>query len=199
MCIRDRSWALHFHHFPRWPTQKTESCISVPLGLWFPMNLICFFGDFTKFNSFYMQIIRVFDRGSHFPLFWLGPPEYLHFPLSTGFQWFSRNLSPQPPWKKISCRTRHCQNLFLIKSFSESLIINPDHLEKKRLCQFRHCLNLFLINSFPGSLNSGGPGVHFGRNADVQLQNISGTKAFWYCDFLVRRVSKWLFCTRFWA
>ena len=122
------------------------------------------------------QIIMDFDRGLHFPLFWLGPMEYARFSLSQGFLWFLRNLSPQPSRKKILCRSRHCHILFLINSFSESLIINPSHLEKKnvpapalskifliktflinqwstpaivkkRMCRLGHCQKLFLFKT----------------------------------------------------
>ena len=134
------------------PLGSTRSPSRIRSGKFFRM--LCFIVENVGFHGFwwisaafleFREILlhlyakhKVFDRGSHFPLFWLGPTEYLHFPLSDGFLWFSRNLSPQPPWKKSLCRIRHCRNLFLIKSFAESLIINLRHLEKKRKSPCSH-------------------------------------------------------------
>ena len=111
--------------------------IRVQLNLWFPMELSCIFRLPPNYIPFHWTVV-VFDREFHLPPFWLGPMENVWFPLSHGLLWFSSDSRPQPSWKKNVCRIRHCWILFLINSFSESLIINPSPFEKKRILDFHH-------------------------------------------------------------
>ena len=62
-------------HFLGDQVQKAESADRVPLSLCFPMNLKRFFAFCRNSASFYMQNVMVFERGSRFPLFALGPLE----------------------------------------------------------------------------------------------------------------------------
>ena len=64
---QDGIWSLQNHHFHLGQTQKSERGDPVPLSLRFAMEMNCLFFGFPRIpTSFYMQITRVLNRGSHF-------------------------------------------------------------------------------------------------------------------------------------